>query len=234
LPQRLFGLICSMAAMLVAAFTLHAADNPLAATMARMDKAAATFRGLSANVRKVSHTAVINEDTVDTGTILVRRPKPREQRVRIDFEPPNTKQIAISGRTAQIYYPKTNSVEEYDLGKYKGMVDQFLLLGFGSNSRELESAYSIRLGGPENVAGQKATKIELIPKSADILVYLKRVDLWISDDMGIAVQQKLYEPGGDYLLASYTNVKLNPEISDSALKLNLPKDVHREYPQKQK
>jgi len=71
-----------------------------------------------------------------------------------------------------------------------------MLLGFGSNSKDLESAYSIRLGGPETVAGQEATRLELIPKSPDVLAHLKRVDLWISDAMGIAVQQKLYETGG--------------------------------------
>ena len=41
-------------------------------------------------------------------------------------------------------YPKSNSVEEDDLGKEKGMIDQFLLLGFGSTSRrDLQDAYTI-------------------------------------------------------------------------------------------
>ena len=35
---------------------------------------------------------------------------------------------------SQIYYPKSNTVEEYDLGKERAMIDQFLLLGFGSSS----------------------------------------------------------------------------------------------------
>jgi len=58
------------------------------------------------------------------------------------------------------------------------------------------------------------------------------VDLWISDTMGIAVQQKLYEPGGDYLLTTYTNIKLRLNLPDSLVRLDLPKSVKREYPQK--
>jgi outer membrane lipoprotein-sorting protein len=123
-------------------------------------------------------------------------------------------------------------VEEYDLGKERGMVDQFLLLGFGSSSKELQNAYSIRLGGPETVAGEKATRIELTPKSADVLAHLKKVDLWISDATGVAVQQKFYEPGGDYSMATYTNIKTDANIPDSALRLNLPRDVRRQRPQK--
>jgi outer membrane lipoprotein-sorting protein len=176
--------------------------------------------------------AVINEDTVEAATIAVKRPKPNDIRVLFDFKPPNPKQVAIAGVKAAIYYPEINTVQEWDMGKDRSLVEQFMLLGFGSNSKDLGSAYSIRLGGPETVAGQKATRIELIPKSQDVLEHLKRVDLWISDTMGIAVQQKLFEPGGDYLLATYTNIEVRLNLPDSAVKLNLPKNVKWEYPQK--
>jgi outer membrane lipoprotein-sorting protein len=209
-----------------------AADSSLAATLARMDEAAAKFKGLQADVQKVSHTAVINEDSADTGTIAVKRPNAHDIRVLINFQSPNPKQVMIAGIKVGFYYPGINTVQEFDLGKSRTLVEQFMLLGFGSNSRDLKSAYSIRLGGPETVAGQKATRIELIPKSQDVLAHLKRVDLWISDAMGIAVQQKLYETGGDYLLATYTNIKLRPNLPDSAVRLDLPKSVKREYPQK--
>jgi len=197
-----------------------------------MDQAAAKFKGLQADMEEISHTAVINEDSVTVGTIAVKRPKPYDIRVLFDLKPPNPRKVMIAGTKAAIYYPGINTVQEWDLGKDRSLVEQFMLLGFGSNSKDLESAYSIRLGGPETVAGQESTRIELIPKSQDVLAHLKRVDLWISDAMGIAIQQKLYETGGDYLLATYTNIKLRPNLPDSAVKLDLPKSVKREYPQK--
>jgi outer membrane lipoprotein-sorting protein len=221
-----------MFAAMALAWGAPAEDSSLAATLARMDDAAAKFKGLQADMQKIAHTAVINEDSVDAGTIAVKRPNPHDIRVLMNFQPPNPRQVMIAGVKGAIYYPGMNTVQEYDLGKSRSLVEQFMLLGFGSNSKDLESAYSIRLGGPETVAGQKATRIELIPKSQDVLEHLKRVDLWISDTMGIAVQQKLFEPGGDYLLATYTNIKLRLNLPDSAVKLDLPKSVKREYPQK--
>ena len=226
------GAVFTMFAAMALAWGAPAEDSSLAATLARMDDAAAKFKGLQADMQKIAHTAVINEDSVDAGTIAVKRPNPHDIRVLMNFQPPNPRQVMIAGVKGAIYYPGMNTVQEYDLGKSRSLVEQFMLLGFGSNSKDLESAYSIRLGGPETVAGQKAARIELIPKSQDVLEHLKRVDLWISDTMGIAVQQKLFEPGGDYLLATYTNIKLRPNLPDSLVKLDLPKSVKREYPQK--
>ena len=226
------GAVFTMFAAMALAWGAPAEDSSLAATLARMDDAAAKFKGLQADMQKIAHTAVINEDSVDAGTIAVKRPNPHDIRVLMNFQPPNPRQVMIAGVKGAIYYPGMNTVQEYDLGKSRSLVEQFMLLGFGSNSKDLESAYSIRLGGPETVAGQKATRIELIPKSQDVLEHLKRVDLWISDTMGIAVQQKLFEPGGDYLLATYTNIELRLNLPDSAVILNLPKNVKWEYPQK--
>jgi outer membrane lipoprotein-sorting protein len=211
----------------------YAADAQ-AEVLARMDQAAATFRSLSANIRKVAHVEVINENTVDTGTILVKRFKPRDIRYFIDIEsPPNPKKVLLAGHIVTIYYPAAKRVEEYDLGKNRSAVEQFLLLGFGSNSKDLESAYSIKLGGPEMVEGQKTTRIELIPKAKEVLENLTKVELWIGDAQGVAVQQKFYQQGGDYSLATYTNIKINPpNISDSSFRLDLPRDVQRQRPQK--
>jgi len=229
--RRSSQLLHAMAFLLCWGAAAGAAGDELADTLARMDQEAVRFKGLSANIRKVSHTAVINEDTADTGTIYVKRPKPNDLRMRIDIQPPNPKQAEFSGHVVQIYYPTSNTVEEYDLGKEKGMIDQFLLLGFGSRSKDLQDAYTIRLGGDDTVNGEKTVRIELTPKSPDVLTHLKRVELWI-DAKGMAVQQKFYEPGGDYSLATYTNMKSDANLPDSAVKLNLPRDVHKQRPQK--
>ncbi|MBZ5724978.1 MAG: outer membrane lipoprotein carrier protein LolA [Acidobacteriia bacterium] len=218
-------LILTLPALLTSEFGASAADTTLAAVLARIDETAAKFKGLSADVKKVSYTAVINEETTDTGTVLVRRPKANDLRVRMDILQPDPKTVVIEGHKADIYYPRSGEVQVVDLGKQSSLVDQFLVLGFGSNSRELASAYSIRMVGPEAAAGEKTTRLELIPKDQDVLAHLKKVELWISDGKGIAVQQKFYEPGGDFILATYTNIQMNPSISDSAF--NLPKGAHK-------
>ena len=204
----------------------------LDAIFARIDQVASGFKGLTADLHKISHTEVINEDNVDDGNITVKRPKPKDIRMLVDIQKPDRKTVAIDGRKVEIYYPKMNTVQEYDAGKNRALLEEFLLLGFGSTSADLQGGYTIRLGGPETVAGQKSTRLELIPKSKEAQAHLKKVELWISDSTGLTVQQKFYQAGGDYSLATYTNIRLNPNLPDSALKLNLPKGVKRETPQK--
>jgi outer membrane lipoprotein-sorting protein len=212
--------------------TTFAIAGPLETTLAHMDQSAAKFTGLSADLRRAHHTAVINEDTLDIGIILIKRPKPHDTRMLIDVKEPDARKAAIDSRKLQIYEPKSQTVTEYDLGKYRAMVDEYLLLGFGNSSKELQNSYSISLGGPETLGGEKTTRLELIPKTQEALAHLKKVDLWISDTTGLPVQQKFYLPGGDYDLATFSNMKLNPNLPDSAVKLDLPRGVKREYPQK--
>ena len=47
-----------------------------------------------------------------------------------------------------------------------------------------------------------------------------------------SVQQRFVAPSGDYNLATYSNVKLNPPMTADDLKLKLPAGVKREFPQK--
>jgi len=211
--------------------TALAADS-LEAALAKLDQAAAGFKGLTVDLHKVSFTAVISQSAVDEGSMVVRRPKPRDLRMLVDIQKPDPKTVAVQGRKVEIYYPKIKTVQEFDAGKNKDLLDQFLLLGFGSTSADLKSAYTMKFVAQETVAGQKSSRIELIPKSKEVLAHLKRVELWISDSTGLPVRQKFHMPGGDYTEATFTNAKLAPNLPESAVKLNLPKGVKRETPQK--
>jgi outer membrane lipoprotein-sorting protein len=228
-----FVWIGPLTALLCSQVGASGADTSLQAVFNRMDQASVKFKGLKADMRKLAHTAVINEDSVDTGTIIVRLPKPHDFRVLIDFQLPDHYQLMIAGTKLQIYHPKQQTVQEIDLGKnHKAQVEEFLLMGFGSNSRDLNAGYTVTLGGPDAVAGEPATRIELIPKSKDIAKMYPKFELWISDQTGISIQQKMYEQGGDYSLATYTKMQTNINIPESDVRLNLPKGVVWEKPLK--
>src|ERR1035438_6491279 len=161
----LIGIVTALAALPCGAL---AADD-LAATFARLDKAAPAFRGFSADVRKVQHTELIHEDDPEIGKTTVRRAKPHELQVRVDIDPPNEKRIAVDGPKVETYYPKSNSIGTVLVGKAsKPMMEQFLLLGWGSTSQDLKSAYTVTFGGEETVAGQKTVRLDLVPKDKDI------------------------------------------------------------------
>jgi outer membrane lipoprotein-sorting protein len=209
-----------------------ASGQSLDSVLANMDKSAAGFRSMSANIERVSHTAVINENTVDKGTMLLKRSKPREMRMLIDLKEPDPKTVALSGKKLEVYYPKMNTVQEYDLGKHRAMLDQFFLIGFGTSGKELAASYNMKLLGFDTVAGQRAARLELIPKSKDVLQHLRRLELWVAEATGYPIQQKFFLPANDHMLVTYSSMRVNPDVSDSAMRLKLPGGVKREYPQR--
>src|SRR5262245_56983358 len=86
--------------------------DDLAAVFARMDQAAPKFKGLRADMKRVSHTAVINEDSTETGMIVVKVPKPHEYKMLITFQHPDKKLVGIAGTKAEMYLPKANEVQD--------------------------------------------------------------------------------------------------------------------------
>jgi outer membrane lipoprotein-sorting protein len=203
----------------------------LDAVYARLDKSAPQFRSVSADIRRKIHTAVVNDDSVEAGTIKVKREK-SGTRMLIDFTAPDKKTVAFDGATVSIYYPKIKTVQVYNVGDKRSLIDQLILLGFGATSDDLKAAYDATWAGAESVDGKPTSHIALIPKSKDILMRLKKAELWISDANGTPLQQRfMTSASGDFMLVTYTDVKLNIVISDGSLKLTYPKGVQIEHPQ---
>ena len=221
---RRLALVFLVAGVLAAAASLDE-------VMAAMDKSSATFRDMSAKLTRVDHTAVINDTSQESGTVMMKRVSARDVRLRIEFADPDPRSVVFEKATAQIYNPKIQTVQVYDLGKQRSLVDQFLLLGFGTSGAELAKSYTLKAAGEETVAGQPTTRLELLPRTASVQEHLKRAELWLTA-AGYPVQQKFHRPSGDYTLITYRDVQLNTGFPEAALRLSLPKGVKTLYPQK--
>lgn len=219
--------------LLAAALLFAQAPVPAATleqVLAIMDKAGPEFRDLSASLSRADFVPILKETEVSPALVWMKRAGPRDLRLLVDFKGQNPRTIAFEKNTAEIYYPKMQSVDVYNLGKSRSLVDQFLVLGFGSTGAELKRSYSIRLIGEQQISGEPTTRIELVPLSAAVLEHMKKAELWIAA-AGYPLQQKIYTSSTEYTF-TYSNVKLNASLPDSALKLQLPKSVKRVYPQK--
>src|SRR5438445_490897 len=117
--------------------------EPLPDILARMDRAAAEFHSLSAQMKRVQFTAVLNESSEMDGVLRLKRAKSGTVGV-IEFQQPEQRTVFINGKQVQIYYPKANTVEIYDASKYSSNMDQILLLGFGTSSAELKKSYDFK------------------------------------------------------------------------------------------
>lgn len=221
-------ILCSALLMLASTAGASSLDE----TLARMDRSAAGFRGLTASVKVISYTALVKETSEESGQITIFRPKPRDTRMLVEFTQPSARAVAFQGRKVQMYYPKLEVVREYDLGKQASLVDQYLLLGFGTPGSELKKSYGIKFAGEEMLNGVKTDRLELVPLSGEAAKHVRMIEIWVSQQDGIVVQQKVYQPSRDYMLFSYSDMKLNPALTENSVRLKLPKGVKKETPQK--
>jgi outer membrane lipoprotein-sorting protein len=216
--------------LLIVSAALGAAET-VQAVLARMDKEAADFHQITAKLTKTEYTAVLDDSSVETGQMWLKRDG-HGVFMRVDISQPQGRSIGVEANTAQVYYPKMKTVQIYDLGKAGALVDQFLVLGFGSSGKDLARNYSVTLAGQETVGGQMTSHLELVPKSAKVLQQVKKVELWIPLNAGHPLQQRVVEPGGNYYLFTYSDLRLNPALPGSAFALNLPPGTQKEYPQR--
>jgi outer membrane lipoprotein-sorting protein len=213
---------------LASALALRA--DSLSDVLARMDRAAKGFMAVTADVKRTDYTAVLDESKESSGTIALRRTKSGNEAL-VRFLEPDPYEVQLSGHTARKYSPRANTVENYDTNKL-GAVEKMMLVGFGVSAADLRKDYDIKLVGPENIGPVPTTQIELTPKSAEVRKnYATKIDLWIPDGQANPIREKLTAPSKDYYLWTYSNLKVNPPLPDSAFRLNLPAGVKEIHPQ---
>lgn len=192
-----------------------------------MDKSAKDFRSLSADIENTKYTAVVKDSSVEIGQIFVRH----DQKMRIEITKPEARTILRTGDFLFLYNPKISRVEEYDLGKNRAMIDQYVRLGFGTKSEDLRKSYLVTLIGEEELDHKKTAVIELTPKADQVRSQLTKIQMWIDEASWLPVQQKFYEAGsGDYIQFHYTNLMKNLKLGDFKFKQDWPKGTSHEKP----
>jgi len=186
--------------------------------LSQMDATAKNFRSAEASLVSDQYQKVIDETETQKGKVYFRR-EGAEVQMAADFVEPDKKYVLYSGGKVQVYQPKIDQVNEYNVGKNRGDVESFLVLGFGGNGHELLKSYDVKYLGPETANGTEAGKLELVPKSARLRNNIARIWLWIDPAKGVSVQQQFFEPGGDYRLAKYSQIQINQKLPDNAFKL---------------
>src|SRR5687768_1863750 len=92
--------VCLLSGLL-AQWPLRAIDT-VDSVMARMDSSGASFRSMSARIKRVSHTAVLNDTTTEAGSVMMIRPKANVVQVLMEMTEPDSKSVAFSNNKAEI------------------------------------------------------------------------------------------------------------------------------------
>jgi outer membrane lipoprotein-sorting protein len=192
-----------------------------------MDKSARDFHTLTADIEHIKYTDVVKDTSTESGRLFVRR----DEKMRIEFTKPDPRTILRNGDNLYVFTPKINRVEEYDLGKNREMVDQYVLLGFGTKSENVRKSYLVSFLGEKEFDHKKTVMLELTPKSEQVRKQIAKIQIWIDEASWLPIQQKFFEAGSeDYLIFHYTNVMKNLKIGDGQFKQDWPKGVNRTKP----
>jgi len=223
--------VCTVAWLFAAGLSLaHGQGRPawtLEGVLRQLDETAKDFHSLSADVERTKVTVVVNDRSTETGTILVRGDK-----MVLDLKAPDARTILRTGDSLYIYTPGLKRVEEYNLGKNRALVDQFLLLGFGTEGKQLEKGYLVALLKEDKIDDRKTIELELTPKSQGVRNQIAKIQIWLDESSWLPVQQQFYEAGsGDYSIVKYSRIVRNAGIPESEFKQHWPKGTEKVKPQ---
>src|ERR1043166_474970 len=200
----------------------------LESALDRMDAGARDFRTLTANVEHIKYTDVVKDTSTESGQMWLQK---KDEKMRIQFARTDQRTILRSGNSLAIYNPKINRVEEYDLGKDRALVDQYVRLGFGTRSEDLRKSFDVKFSGEQELDGRKTLLLELRPRTEQVRAQISRIEMWVDESAWLPLQQKFFEAGsGDYFIFHYTDIKKNLKIDDSKFKADWPKNVTKTKP----
>jgi outer membrane lipoprotein-sorting protein len=196
--------------------------DPLEKLLHTMDQTAAAFHSAQADFVWTTYNSVINDTAEkDTGKIYFRR-SGKNTEMSADVAAPAAKQIVFSDGKIQVFMPETRQLDVYDAGTHRDEFETFLVLGFGSSGADMRKSFSIKYLGQEQIGKAETAKLELTPLSPKVSGQFPKIDLWIDTQRGMSLRQQLWETGGDYRLADYSNIQVNRKVADSAFKLRTP------------
>jgi outer membrane lipoprotein-sorting protein len=203
----------------------HHADLTVNEVLSQMNEAAKKLHTLSANLEYTKVTVLVDDKSTESGQIFYRRGKSAD--IRIEIQKPEKKIIVFHKNKGEIFLPKINQVQEYDLEQKSDLIQQFLLLGFGTDTNELKKSYDVKYLREEDLVDDTTALLELTPRRASVSTQISKIQIWVSEESWIPTQQKFFETGGDYLLAIYSGVKVNRLLPGSTFEMNAPENAKR-------
>ena len=188
--------------------------------LANMNEVSKHLSTVSANLEYTKVTVLVDDKSTESGQFFFRKGKSTE--ILIDIQKPDRKILLLKKNKGEYYLPKINQIQEYDLQQKSDLVQQFLLLGFGTDTGELKKAYDIKYLQEEDFADDTNVQLELVPRKANVAAQFSKIQIWVSEESWLPTQQKFFQSGGDYLIARYSGVKRNRNLPGSTFELNAP------------
>lgn len=202
-------LAAAVAWLLCASAFAQSKQADLDKVFALLDRSSEGFKAVEAKFQWDQYQSVVDEHDKQSGTMYFKRTAGGVD-IAADITSPFPKKMVFSNGVVELYTPKTGQLDRHDVSKNRKSFESFLALGFGGTSRDLLKNFDVRYAGIEPVNNKPCYKLELTPKAADVRNMFPHITLWINQQNGMSEQQKLDQGEGDYRVATYSAIVLNP------------------------
>ena len=223
LPTMLY---LSPSAVVGLSFAGQANENEgLEQVLKQMETAGKGFQSFSARFSQKKYNIILKEfDDPESGEFYYARAKDGSALIRQEMTKPASRILTINAGIATLYQPAIKQAQMISLGKNKDKAE-YLALGIGQSPAKLRETFEIKAQGTEVVAGVSCSVLVLIPRNPAAAAYFSAITLWVKKSNGIPIQEKLQEPGGDYLLVTFSDEKMNTKIPAAKFEQKLPGGV---------
>lgn len=220
------------AAVLASAFAVapHSAiaqNADLQKVLSQMDAASAKFQSAEADLVADQYTAVVQSHDIQKGTIAFRRAGASTQmimHIKTDNDQPAIKDVLYKGNELDLYEPV---VKQETILSASADYQRYLSLGFGGSGKQLAADWNIAYQGTETIDGVETAKLDLTPKTGPSNQFT-HITMWIDPKRGVSLKQQIFQDGGDYRTATYSNIKLN-SAPESAFNLQIAPGTQKIY-----
>jgi outer membrane lipoprotein-sorting protein len=213
-------LVCLLAMVGIAA-PVFAQEFTTAQVLAKLDEKAKAFTSVEA---KLSSVQVVEDvkTTPQSGKFFIKMANGKPRLVWDATEPKNERMLVLIDKgVGTVYFQDTKNVKRGKVDENSD-VYQLLLLGFGVPAATLNRNYSAEVKAPQSVGSVQAVVLELKSITASTAKY-PRITLYLDPQTWTPVRTRVYERSGNYNDYTYSDIKLNKNVSDSVFNVKIPK-----------
>ena len=208
-----------------------AAQNPsqpqsLQDALTLMDRSAAQFQSVEAEIAVDLYTAVVQDHEFQKGTTAFRRAGgSMEMATTINKGQQGETDLLYKNGQLEYYLPQRKSETIFSAGANRQEWDSLLATGFGATGKELASAWTVKFDGMDasvpTAGGAPTAKLELVSKDARVRNNFSQVTIWVDLSRDISMKQIFLQPDGDSRTVTYSNIRYNKPVNDKLFELKV-------------
>ncbi|MGA8110532.1 MAG: outer membrane lipoprotein-sorting protein [Acidobacteriaceae bacterium] len=208
-----------------------AAQNPsqpqsLQDALTLMDRSAAQFQSVEADISVDLYTAVVQDHEFQKGTTAFRRSGgSMEMATTINKGQQGETDLLYKNGQLEYYLPQRKSETIFSAGANRQEWDSLLATGFGATGKELASAWTVKFDGMDasvpTAGGTPTAKLELVSKDARVRNNFSQVTIWVDLSRDISMKQIFLQPDGDSRTVTYSNIRYNKPVNDKLFELKV-------------